>query len=485
MKPNLVDLRPLLLALGSIAVITYVCFRLLPSSPTTVAFLLLLVVLLTAVSTCRSLAIFTALIATVCLDIFFFPPIGSVTVADPQDWIALVVFCAICLVAGNLSNQLRAQRDSLLEHHNEAEKLHTLSQSLLMISAEDDPGRLILNRCVQLFDLEQFALFETSTQQFHWSNDSGSFPEAAMRQASRQCEIDLNGIHWNVVPITLGNISLGSMAYARHLDLSASTINSLAGTVALALARIQAQEEATRTQAMRRSEELKSVMIDALAHDLKTPLTSIDAAADMLAGSGQLSPAQAGDMVAVIREETARLKRLVDEAIHLARIDAKRLKLELRSESVTHLVQSAVASLGDKTALDRIQLQVSPDIAPVLVDTELMCQALKQLIDNALKYGPPRSSVIIHASGSDGAATISVRDSGPGLTELEQSKVFDKFYRGRYDRSAIQGTGMGLSIAREIAEAHGGSLGVRSHVGQGTEFFLSLKTVPIPQVVNA
>lgn len=116
----------------------------------------------------------------------------------------------------------------------------------------------------------------------------------------------------------------------------------------------------------------------------------------------------------------------------------------------------------------------------MLVDAELIVQALKQLLDNALKYGPPRSAVKVVAGGLDGSVTISVRDSGPGLTELEQSKVFEKFYRGRHDRSAIQGTGMGLSIAREIVEAHGGSVGVRSYVGQGTEFFISLKAFVTP-----
>ncbi len=464
----------MLVSLASIGVVSFVCFRFIPASATTVALLLLLIVLVTAITTRLLFALLAALVATTCLDLFFLPPVGLITIADPQNWVALIVFSVVCVVAGQLSHQLRVQRDTLLEQQGETEKLHLLSRSLLMSTSGDELRRLIANRCAQLFDLEDFALFENLNSKFSHVSSIHALPEQAMRSADDRSTVEVKGVQWTVVPVVLGNLRYGSIAYVRRNPLLVSTVSSLASTIALGLAQGQAQEAESRSAAVRRSEELKSVMIDALAHDLKTPLTSIEAAAEMLAGSGSLSPVQSADMISVIQEETRGLRRLVDEATHLARINANRLRLNLKAEPVSNLVQSAIHSLGDRTRTERIETQVAAGISPVLVDCELMAQALKQLLDNALKYGPPRSPVVLTAEDKERVITISVRDSGPGLTELEQSRVFDKFYRGRYDSSAIQGTGMGLSIAREIVEAHGGAVGVRSYVGQGTEFFISL-----------
>jgi signal transduction histidine kinase len=114
-----------------------------------------------------------------------------------------------------------------------------------------------------------------------------------------------------------------------------------------------------------------------------------------------------------------------------------------------------------------------------MADPELLTQALKQLVDNSIKYSPSGSAITISAGQAEDYVWISVRDQGPGLTELEQSHVFDKFYRGRHDGSAIQGTGMGLAIAKEIAEAHGGSVSVESQMGNGTRFTISLPSASV------
>ncbi len=468
----------LLVSLAGIGALTFICFRIVPSSPVTAALLLLLLVVVTALTTRQVFGIVAALVATVCLDVFFLPPIGSIRIADPQNWVALLTFCSLSVVSGQLSNRLRAQRDELLMQQHETERLHALSRSLLLSGSGEEMRRLLVNECSQLFELTGFVLFESLSQVFHRAGTDCEFPADALRQAKEKNTVRIDGCEWNVVPVRLGNLVLGSMAFTRPTPLPPATINSWAGTVALGLAQVQAQETASRMAAVRRSEELKSVMIDALAHDLKTPLTAMEAAASMLADPAPLSKQQADDMVAVIQEEVHGLRQLVEEAIHLARIDAKKLKLQMGPEPPGELIGAALRSLGEKGGSGRIQMTIPAGLPPVLADSELIVQALKQLLDNALKYSPPRSPVSISAAETDGVLTFFVRDSGPGLTELEQSRVFEKFYRGRYDRSAVQGTGMGLAIAREIAEAHGGSVGVRSYVGQGTEFFLSLKTAP-------
>ena len=236
---------PVLLAsLCGIGAITLVCFRFLPASSTTVALLLLLVVLLTAIATRLRSAIVAALVATFCLDFYFFPPVGSITISDPQNWIALLVFCLISLIAGRLSHQLRAQRDRVMQQQGEEERLHTLSRSLLMSSTDGDVRRLVVNDCTRLFEFEEFALFEKLNGTFYGSGSNNSLPVEAMRTATEPGSASINGTEWTVVPISLGNLPFGSIAFVRRSPLPSPTLNALAGTIALGLAQVQAQESA-------------------------------------------------------------------------------------------------------------------------------------------------------------------------------------------------------------------------------------------------
>jgi two-component system sensor histidine kinase KdpD len=217
-----------------------------------------------------------------------------------------------------------------------------------------------------------------------------------------------------------------------------------------------------------------------LAHDLKTPLTAIDAAADLLLRPELVSLEQRRDMLAVIREEVAGLKRIMEEAIHLARLDANRIRLHHEQIEIQDLVSSTLAALGHQAAGHSIEIQIPPHLSPVNADRELITQALKQLVDNALKYSPAHATITISASQVDGVVSITVHDRGEGLTTLEQGQVFEKFYRARNDGLGVQGSGMGLAIAKEIVEAHGGSISVESKLGAGSRFTMSLAVAKAP-----
>jgi two-component system sensor histidine kinase KdpD len=280
--------------------------------------------------------------------------------------------------------------------------------------------------------------------------------------------------------VTLGNKSYGSFAF-RGAAMQEATLQALANTIAVGLAQVQAQEAGSRAEAVRKSEELKSVMIDALAHELKTPLTAIEAAADMLRQPGAVTPEQREDLLGVIRQESKGLRRLMGEAIHLARIEAKRFRLEMETLPLEELITAGIDSLGDRAGTHVIQVEVGKPGPTIYADRELMIQVVKQLVDNATKYSPARSVITVTGSEDNGLVRLSVRDQGQGLTELEQGRVFDKFYRAKRERAAVQGTGMGLSIAREIAEAHGGSISVESQQGQGSRFTITMQSAAVRQ----
>lgn len=472
MRPRLQRLYSTLVALLGTIAVAFIGFRVLHANATTAALAFMLAILFIGTYARRFDTILAAIMAALCLDYFFTPPIGSITMADPQDWIALIVFLTVSLVATNISTRLRNQRDELVTRQKEMEKLYALSRSMLLAGGED-VRRQIVNKLIELFGFTEVALFEIATGRTHGSQAEGSVSDEKLRQVALSRSVIQETGGMAILPISLGNQILGSLAF-RGACLPEGTLQALGNTVALGLAQSQAQEAEARADVIRKSEELKSTIIDALAHDLKTPLTIMQAAAGLLMQSSLVSPEQRQDLLKVIQEEAEGLERMLGEAMHLARIDAKSLKLECKPCEVSELIDAAIASLGEATATHQLQVRLTPDLPLIFADRELILQALKQLIDNATKYSPRLSTVSILGTEVNGIVSISVCDKGPGLTEIEQTRVFDKFYRGRYERSNVQGTGMGLAIAKEIAEAHGGSIAVESQTGQGSRFTITL-----------
>src|SRR5579875_3695286 len=371
---------------GTVA-IAVVCQRVLHANATIAAIALMLGVLVAGAYTKLAEAVLASIVATLCLDYFFVPPIGSITIAAPQGWIVLTVFLAVSLFASHLAARLREQRDELIARQREAEKLHALSRAMLLSSGENI-RRLIVNKCIELFGFSEVVLYETTGAQFYRSASETAISEDKLRKVALYGSVEQDEAkRTTVLPVILGNKNFGSLGF-REVLLPEASLQALGNTVAVGLAQAQVQEAGSRAEAVRKSEELKSVMLDALAHELKTPLTAIAAAADMLMEGSGLGDAQRKELIGVIQQETEGLKRLVGEAMHLAKIDAKRVKLAAEPVQVGELVDAAIESLGERAASHGIKIQVLGDLPLVVADRELMVQALKQLIDNAIKYSP-------------------------------------------------------------------------------------------------
>jgi two-component system sensor histidine kinase KdpD len=461
-----------MLMVAGVVALAMACAYVLNVGATVAAIVLLLAVLLAGAYTKRTEAVVTSIAATLSLDYFFIPPIGRISIADLQGWVVMGVFLSVSLVATDLSTRLHRQHNALIARQIESEKLHALSRAILMSNAGEQLRRLLVNKCMELFGFSESVLFEIASGEFYRSQMDGSISIDDVRGAALRGLIERgNGL--TIMPVVLGNKIFGAFAF-RGIALDDGALQSLGNTIAMGLAQAQAQEAASRTEAIRKGEELKSVMIDALAHELKTPLTAIEASADMLLQPANVSKEQRDDLLEVIQQESRGLRRLLAEAIHLARIDAKRMKLECEPLRVDEILSEAIHSLGERLSAHQVRVEPAGDMPAIFADRELTVQAVKQLLDNASKYSPPGSVIRIAAHELDGLVSISVRDQGQGLTHLEQRRVFDKFYRVRRDRSAVQGTGMGLAIAKEIAEAHGGSVTVESQFGEGSEFTITV-----------
>nr|WP_306459722.1 ATP-binding protein [Edaphobacter lichenicola] len=272
-----------------------------------------------------------------------------------------------------------------------------------------------------------------------------------------------------LVPILLGTRPIGAVGITGNRT-SPEALDAVCGLAAIAIERAGAVETLTRVQASRESERLRNALLDSVAHELRTPLTSITAAVTTLRSEPSLDAEQSGEMLQVIEEEAARLDRLVGQAMEMAELDANDIKLDLRMHSMREAVDLALEAVQGPLKNHPLELRLPDTLPPVQMDLERIAKVLQHLLENAAKYSTEGSPIFVSAEVSRGQLVTSVADRGAGVDDLEKMMIFDKFYRGQGQRYRVQGTGMGLAIAKAIVEAHGGSIEVTSQPTQGSVF---------------
>lgn len=463
-------------ALALIAAVTLLYTRLVSVNSTTVALTYLLVVLGIATFWGLSEAVAASVLGVICFNYFFLPPVGTFTITDPQNWLALFVFLVTAVIASQLSASAKKRAEEAILRQHELERLYALSRNLLLIDVPAELAKQIAHQVVQAFGLAAVAFLDRATDRvFRAGPEDIPADEARLRDAAVQ------GTVWHdaatmttVLPISLGGRSIGSLAI-RGAAVSETALHSIANLAAIALERARAQETASHAEAVRQSEELKSTMLDALAHEFKTPLTPIKAAVTSMLADGSCNPTHQ-ELLRIVNEETDRLNSMLTEAIQMAHIEAGKLHLQTNPHTVASLVGPCLEKLRGALEGRKVEVHIPEDLPPVLADPELVGIALQQLLSNALRYTPPGSGFAIRARARDETVTISVADCGPGIPKPEQSRLFEKFYRSQEHRDLIPGSGMGLAIAQEIVRAHGGKIWVESEPGRGAEFFFTLPT---------
>ena len=228
---------------------------------------------------------------------------------------------------------------------------------------------------------------------------------------------------------------------------------------------------------LRRLERVRQDFVANVSHEFRTPLTAIQGFAETLLSGALEDPANRRRFVEIIREHATRLARLTEDLLKLSRIEAGQLKLEFRPVSVTQLIESCMETAHLKAVPRRLAIDVRlPDeLPPVRGDANSLQEVLQNLLDNALQYTPAGGKIEVSALCSDGRVVVTVADTGIGIPQVEQERIFERFYRVDAARSReAGGTGLGLSIARHIMEAHGGRLWVESAVGEGSRFHFSI-----------
>lgn len=455
--------------LGVVAGIAGLCHTWVRVNATTVALAFLLAILAASTRLGAAVAIAMSLEAVLAFNYYFLPPVGTLTIADPQNWIALAAFLVVALVGSSLSARAQREAQEAQRRRRETERLYAFSQLLLQQGDVLQLVSAIPQHLAGTFDAQAAALYLTESGALYRAGDPRALAAEALHSAPRGAPALPAGEA--MAAVRLGVRPVGSVGLARA-DITAPALEAVGSLIAIALERARAVEQLGLTEAARESERLKSVLLDAVAHDFRTPLTAIKAAITGLLAGVPLGEEQQRELLQVIDQESDRLNGLIEEAAEMARLEAGGLELHPHAEAVEELVAAAVKDW--RPGARRLELHLPAGLPRVRADGASARKALVRLLENADQYSPASEPVTVSAERRGGFVRIAVADHGAGIEERERAEIFGRFYRGRERSRHRHGTGMGLPIARAIAEAHGGTVELASSTPAGSVFAFSL-----------
>jgi two-component system sensor histidine kinase KdpD len=457
--------------IAAIAVITAVDFK-LHVNHTTVALMFLVTVLLTSAYWGLRYAVVLAVGATAAFNFFFLPPIGTFTIADPQNWVALFAFLITALVASNLAERARREAEQSQQRRRDVERLYGLSQRLLASENVLELLNALPLYVQETFSVQSVAVMATDQPTVYRSSLDAKFDETVLRSTLLRGEpITEAGVSY--VPLRLGMRTVGALGVTSD-ELSRETLDALGSLAGLAIERVRALEALSKHRAEQEHERLRSALLDSVTHEFRTPLTSIKASVTTLLSAAALDDQGRRELMTVIDEETDRLNRLVGEAAEMAQLDAGMFKLDLQPHSIQDALEPALQDAKASLENHPVEVTAPGDLPKVRFDLQRIREVLMHLLENAGKYSDAGTPIKVTSEIKGDRLLTSIADRGPGIDSFEQSLIFEKFYRGQNQRYTAPGTGMGLAIAKVIVETHGGSIGVVSQSGSGSVFSFSL-----------
>jgi len=463
-------------SLAIVAGVTVFYRHALHVNQTTIALTFLLAILAVSAVWGMAVSVFMSVAAVLTINYFFLEPVGTFTISDPQNWVALLAFLVTSIMGSQLSARIRKEADEAHQRRREIERLYRFSQKLLAEGNVIQLMNAIPNYIVESFEGGAAELFLPQKDKFYRSGfGAAHLDEEKMKAVFLRDEAifeSQDGLYF--IPVRMGVRPIASLGISGS-RLSRQTLDAVGSLVAIAIERARAVEKLGETEAERQGERLKSALLDSIAHDFRTPLTSIKAATTSLLAEETPERGQTVELLTIINEECDRLNRLVEEAAEMSRLEAGEFELNLAPTQIEDIIEAALAQCSVALAGRGVDVKLSQGLPPVRADLNRIKDALSHLIDNANIYSPKDAPITISAELTGETVTTSVADRGPGIDDFEQGMIFDKFYRGKDQRYLVRGTGMGLPIAKAIITAHKGTISVTSQLGHGSVFSFALQ----------
>jgi len=462
-------------SLAVVAGITLFYRHVVSVNHTTVALSFLLAILAVSAVWGMLVSAFISIVAMLTFNYFFLPPVGTFTIADPQNWVALFAFLVTSITGSRLSSRIRKEAHEAHQRRREVERLYSFSRQLLGEGNVIQLMNAIPDYLVESFEAGAAELFLPQKDKFYRSGfGAAHLNEKKMKIAFLNDELAVDAERAEYfIPVRMGVRPIASLGIS-GAQLSRQSLEALGTLVAIAIERARAVEQFGQTEAERQGERLKPALLDSITHDFRTPLTSMKAAVTGLLASAEFDSPQSHELLTIINEECDRLNHLVEEAGEMAKLEAGEVTLDLAPTSIEDIIDAALAHCKSALAGRRVDVRVADGLPPVRADLERAKESLVQLIENANLYSPKEQPITIAAELTGDTVTTSVADRGPGIDDFEQTMIFDKFYRGKDQRYLVHGTGMGLPIAKAIIAAQQGNISVTSQLGHGSVFSFTL-----------
>ena len=476
-----------LLATAVVVFITAVLV-LLHADAATAGILYLVLVVWSSTLAGRAVSIYLAILASLLFDYFFLPPFHSLGLSGFQSWLSMFAFVASCVIVGRVAERARRQTRQAEQRREDVERLYALSQEMML---HEDAAGLIreIPRLVEHnYALDAVLLYVRDEDQLYSSVPSVPVPgnpvlftpepmREALRAVSATWEPNSERPQgFTPMNLVFGMNSVGTLAW-KPATLSREVATSVAAQVAIAITRAHAIEASARLEAARAADRLRTALIDSLTHELRTPLTAIRAAATTLLDGHGLDEETRTELATIVDEESSRLDSLIGEAMEMAEIESDGIRVRPEPLHTGTFLEQAVEESHDQLIHHRVTIVVQQPDTPVWFDPHLIGRVLRHLLENAARYTPVNSRILLHSRRGLGIVEFLVEDDGPGIDAHDLPMIFEKFYRGQQRVTSAKGSGMGLSITRALMAAHGGAIDVQSTPGRGTAFRLWIPLV--------
>lgn len=461
----------------------------------------------------RGEGILGSLLSFVAFDFFLVEPRFTLTISDPNEWVALLAFLVVSVVTSHLAV---TQRERLLEaeaREREARMLHDLTD-LLAGASFPDALKAVGERLRIELEAEAVTIAIGDEGGLIERAEAGTVDgRSALRAVpgamnvlgeGRQASASRSGTpgRWvrvlpayrprggqprNVARVSIrhGDELLGQLQVKWRSEMSIGTrdarlLDTAAGQLAVAIERERLRARAMDAEVVRRTSDLKSALLDAVSHDLRTPLSSIiGAAGSLLQSDVSWGPDERLEFLETIEQEAERLNRIVGNLLDLSRIQGGTLVPARDWHDPTLVLRETLHRLTTLTREHRLVVDVPDELPPVFIDPVEIDQVVANLVENAVKYSPPGGEISVTAEVTDGELRVSVADDGPGVASEALPRLFEPFYRAPATR-AVRGSGMGLAVARGLVSAHGGRIWADSRrESRGTSFRFAIPSAPL------
>ena len=464
------------LSAGAVILLLAISIHLRHVNTTTVTLVLVLIVLGIGVKWGALEALIAAIIASFGLDYFFLNPKGF-GIEAPEHWVALFTFLATAVVTSQLSARANRLRAEAIQRREEIEKAYQVADAISEGGNADDIVQRLGSALMKISGLEAVAVCEAGARPvFRLGIRSERIEDGRLSEVASSGTAFLNpksGV--SIEPILAAGEVWGSLGVA-GAGVSAPLLKAIAEKAGAAIWKARAAERETELAIARRSDELKTAIFDALAHEARGPLSSIKLASTTLLSQQPGNQTQQRELLTIIREEVDRVNRWIEEATQVSQATARQLTLHKAPRDLGGLVSSVFQELGPAVEGRRVGVEIAESLPLADCDAGMIRRVLHLLLDNALKYSPAGSPIAVSV-GLDydmDMLVVGVADAGPGVPEDEKARIFEKHYRGAQHRSRVPGTGLGLASAKCMVEAQGGAIWVTNRPLGGAVFHFSL-----------